>query len=151
MPNLSRERFEYVIKRLEWYLDKFKSIDHEKLTGYRRVDYEPIIRGIEEFLILTRDWPTWRMYPIGFDIIGEALFSILIRDHLPIEHRLFSLYSRVKGVEKAIMDSLSNVDEPYTLWLDYAAMTSKGLPQLLDMIRRFGEKFGNKELIDVCV
>jgi len=29
-------------------------------------------------------------------------------------------------------------------------MTGKGLSQLLDMIRKFSEKFGNKELIDVC-
>lgn len=150
MPNLSKDRFEYAIKRLEWYLNKFKSIDRERLTGSRKIDYEPIIRGIGEFLILTRDWPTWRMYPIGFDIVGRALFSILIRDHLPMEHRLFSLYSRVKGIEKAIMDSLNNVDEPYTLWLDYTAMSGKGLPHLLNVIKRFGEKFENKELIDAC-
>lgn len=62
LPDLSRERIEYAIKRIEWYYERFREIEADKLTGHRRVDYELIVRGLEEALILTRDRPTWRMY-----------------------------------------------------------------------------------------
>ena len=150
LPDLSRERIEYAIKRIEWYYERFREIEADKLTGYRRVDYEPIVRGLEETLILTRDWPTWKMYPVGFDVVGESIYPLLIRDYLPLEHRLNALYSRVRGLDKVLEDSLRNVDEPYSLWIDYVLMTAKGLPGLLDIVKGFGEKHGFSELGEAC-
>ena len=55
MPDLSREAMERAVRRLEWYYERFREIDRERLTGFRRIDYEPIVRGLEELLILLRD------------------------------------------------------------------------------------------------
>jgi len=150
VPDLSKERMEYIIKRLEEYLKKFKNIDKDRLTNSRRIDYEPIVARIEEILILLRDWPTWRMYPIGYELTGSALFPLLIRDHLPLEHRLNALYHRIKKIDLIIINSLKCVDNPYKLWIEYTLMTAKGLPSLINIIRGLGQRQGFTELVSVC-
>ncbi|HDI02443.1 MAG TPA: hypothetical protein ENF93_02225, partial [Ignisphaera sp.] len=78
IPEVSKDRMMWAIQRLEWFYNKFREIDSSKLTGFRRIDYEPVVRSVEEALILLRDWPTWRMYPIGFDTVGGAIYPLLI-------------------------------------------------------------------------
>lgn len=87
---------------------------------------------------------------VGFDVVSGAIYPLLIRDYLPLEHRLNALYSRVKGLGKVLEDSLRNVDEPYSLWIDYVLMMTKGLSGLLDMVKGFGEKHGFSELREAC-
>ncbi len=150
LPKLSKEAMEKAIKLVEYYYKEFSSIDKEKLTGYRRVDYEPLLNGLVESMITLRDWPTWRMYPTGFMVAGEALYSLIIREHLPLEHRLNALYSRVKGLGKIIDESISAVDEPYSLWIDYVMLSAKGLPSLIELVKAMGLKYGHNELIEAC-
>jgi len=150
LPDLSKEGMNQVIIKLEEYLKKFKSIDKDRLTGTRKIDYEPVVASIEESLILLRDWPTWRMYPIGFETVGGALLPLLIRDYLPLEHRLNALYNRVRKLGKMIMDSINNVEEPYSLWIDYTLMIAKGIPSLLNVIKNMGKKHGFNELETAC-
>ncbi len=150
LPKLSKEAMEKAIKLVEYYYKEFSSIDKEKLTGYRRVDYEPLLNGLLESMITLRDWPTWRMYPTGFMVAGEALYSLIIREHLPLEHRLNALYNRVKGLGKMIDESLSAVDEPYSLWIDYVMLSAKGMPSLIELVKAMGLKHGYNELAEAC-
>ena len=137
-PDLSRESMELRITLIKKYIKELENIDKLKLTGIRAIDYDVVLSRMKEFLVFLEDWPLWRMYPVGFETVGEMLFPFLIRDHLPLEHRLEAMESRLKSIDKVILTSIENVDEPYRLWLKYVFMVSKGLQQLMDIVKDLG-------------
>ncbi len=151
LPDFSREGFERRIATIETFLKKLEGLDPTRLTGHRKWDYEAVRRGLIYALIMLRDWPTWRMMPEGFSYAASAIFTLLLaREAVPKEHFLSSLRSRILGIPKLIEDSINAVDEPYSLWIEYAEMVGKELPQLLEAARSLAIELGDSELADAC-
>ena len=148
VPDLSREKMELRITLIKKYIKELENIDKTKLTGIRAIDYDVVLARMKEFLVFLEDWPLWKMYPIGFETVGEMLLPFLIRDHLPLEHRLEAMESRLRSIDKVVLTSIENVDEAYKLWLGYTFTVSKGLHQLMKVIKELGIKNNKYSLIE---
>lgn len=127
VPDLSREGTRGTIRLLEVYLEKFRALDESELTGPRPLDYRAVISLLEVTLIYLRDWGLWRMYPAGVETAGRLLFPLVVRKHIPLEHRVAALVSRLKALDKVALASVEAVDEPYALWVELAAKIGRGL------------------------
>jgi len=148
VPDLSRDNMLRMIAKVKRYLKKLSELNPNELTGGRALDYKIIVSSLKEILVISEEWPLWRMVPQGLEAVGSLIFPVLIRDYLPVEHKVVALTARLRSLDKVVTASIEAVDEPYKLWVSYALMVGKGLPSLLAPLVELGKSTGYTELVD---
>jgi len=147
VPELSRESVLRWLGLIKEFIRKFESIDASGLTGERVIDFPVLLNQLKIMKVTLEDWPTWRMYPTGVDVVGSAIFPIIINDWLPQEHKVIAITSRLTQIDKYLDASVRAVDEPYALWLQYSLMVVQGLISLMETVKSLGKNWGSSELV----
>lgn len=150
VPDLSRESIKEYITFLKTFIRKLEELDETALSGTRVIDYPVVLNNLKLQLVTLEEWPLWKMYPVGIETLGELIFPLLIGEHLPVEHRVMAIESRLKQMHKYVGNSIQAVDKPFKLWISYALMAGKGLPALLESVKALGKSAGSNELIDIA-
>ncbi len=150
VPDLSKDAVLKWLGIIKDFIRRFESIDASRLTGERVIDFPVILNQLKIMKVSLEDWPTWRMHPIGVEIVGSAVFPIIINEWLPQDHKVIAITSRLRQIDKYLGASIRAIDEPYALWLQYSLMVAQGLFGLMETIKEVGKEWRSSELVEVA-
>lgn len=113
VTRLDKRYFENVEKFLDEVIEELREVDIEKLDTLRKIDYRVLMNSLKLYKRELREWPTFKMMPSGIFAVREYFTPLLTRTHLPREHVLYAIESRLTRVEDVVLASFEVVEEPY--------------------------------------
>ncbi len=150
VPDMSEKAFERRIKYSEKYLERISSISPEDLPPKLRIDYHLVKNWMEETLITIRDWPQWRMYPIGVEVSMYSILALLMRTELPKWHVTEALKARIRAIPNMVDQSIRCVKEPYSIWVRHSRMILSSFPAIVEGCRPFWDEDLKKICMETC-
>ncbi len=134
MPDGSRTAYLEDIESKRLYLYKFESMPVESLPPEKALDRELAIHGLNLQLLEDQSLRIWESMPDGVNMLGDALFPLLIREFAPFSSRVSSMTKRIEKAPQFLEETKNRIIRPVKLWVKIAADTSKQIPLLLQTI-----------------
>jgi len=140
LPDSSRESVEEQIARFEKWQSRLEELDRDQLNAEERESLKAGLHILQLRLYEMKELRFWESNPEQPQTIGSSLLPLLKRDFAPLESRLQSAISRIKGVPGFLEESKELLVDPVELWVKVALDSLERLPGLLKVIQNTAEK-----------
>lgn len=122
----------------------FESLNENELTDDEKLDRELAIHICELGLFWNEDVKRWKAGVDVGSLIGDSIFSIFIRDYIPINKRLESIINRLKLVPAFLMASKSLFQDVPYLWGEFFI---ESCYRIISYINKIKSELRNKALV----
>ncbi len=117
------------------HLGVVESIDPSSLSEAARFEREIEIHNLRRSIFDTAEIRTWERRSLALDTVGNGLFLLFARDHLPLAERLEAIASRLEATPVHLEQAKSRAIGPQVrLWQGLEIETAESLPGFFDEI-----------------
>ncbi len=117
---------------------KFKAagdaIPLKGLSIAKKIDLGALRNAIKLSLFEDSELRFWESRPTAPAIVGDALFSLFMRDFAPLPERLQSITERLERTPKVVKDTKTRITKPVKLWTEIGIEGAQRLPRFLGVI-----------------
>ncbi len=139
MPDGRREAKAGEIEALRRFGELAGAISTKDLSASKRIDLLAL-RSVVDLAVFEEDeLRFWESRPAAPGTVGDALFSLFMRDFAPLPDRLHSITERLERTTRYVDETKSRVTRPVSLWTEIAIESGKRLPMFLDVIESSGK------------
>ncbi len=139
MPDGRREAKLGEIEALARFRELAGAIPAKDLSASKKIDLLASRSVLDLTLFEEGELRFWEARPVAAGAVGDALFSLFMRDFAPLPERLHSITERLERTTRFVDETRSRVSRPVTLWTEIAIESSKRLPMFLDVIEASGK------------
>jgi len=104
------------------------------LSFAKRIDLGALRNAINLSLFEDSELRFWESRPTAPAIVGDALFTLFMRDFAPLPDRLHSITGRLERTPKVVQDLKTRITKPVKLWTEIGIEGAQRLPRFLTVI-----------------
>ncbi len=104
------------------------------LSIAKRIDLAALRNAINLSLFEDSELRFWEARPTAPAIVGDALFTLFMRDFAPLPDRLHSVTERLERTPKVVEDTKTRITRPVKLWTEIGIEGAQRLPRFLSVI-----------------
>jgi uncharacterized protein (DUF885 family) len=121
------------------HLGVIESLDPAALSESARFEREIEIHNLRRSIYDTERIRTWERRSLALDTVGDGLFLLFARDHLPLAERLEAIAGRLEKTPVHLEQAKSRAVGPQVrLWQGLEIETAESLPAFFDEILAAG-------------
>ena len=121
---------------------KFKraadSISTTGLSISKKIDLGALRNAINLSLFEDTELRFWESRPSAAGFVGDALFTLFMRDFAPLPDRLHSVTERLERTPKFVEDTKTRITRPVRLWTEIGIEGTERFPKFLQVIEAAG-------------
>ncbi len=134
MPDGRREAKLAEIEALRRFEEIADAVPMKDLSAAKRIDLLALRSTLRLASFEEDELRFWESRPTAPGTVGDALFSLFMRDFAPLAERLHSITERLERTTRYVDETKSQVTRPVTLWTEIAVESAKRLPMLLNVM-----------------
>jgi uncharacterized protein (DUF885 family) len=134
LPDPSEKHKQIKIARLRELLELLNEFADSDLSADENIDRDLAAYLFRNMLFELEALALDRRQFTAYDVIGQALFFLLFREHPSIESRLRSAISRLEAIPEYLMECKKNLKTPYRSWIEANLEVGRSLESYIDTI-----------------
>jgi uncharacterized protein (DUF885 family) len=134
LPEVGAEAVDKEIAFLREMRDTFQALGERELSLDERLDRQLVLHSIRKELFMQEDLRRWRL---GRDLamdIGDAIFSLYVRDFAPLSQRVETMITRLRAAPMYLFSGRTLYQNVPPLWGRVFLESAERVPDLLDAI-----------------
>ncbi len=122
------------------HLTAIEAIEPAALSPAARFEHDLELHNLRRSVFDLDEVRTWERRSLALDTIGDGLFLLFSRDHVPLAERLAAITGRLEGVPAYLEESKSRATAPQVrIWQAMAIETAEEMPVLFDELVAAGD------------
>jgi len=113
---------------------KADAISTKRLSIGRTIDLAALRNMLNVSLFEDEELRFWEARPAAPSAVGDALFTLFMRDFAPLPERLHSITERLERTTKYVDQTKERITKPVKLWTEIALESAQRLPMFLAVI-----------------
>jgi len=123
-------------------IKKLDAINASALSKTNAIDFAILRHNLERIIFENEELREWEWNPLYYNM-GNAIYSLLVRDFAPLGDRLQSVRARLLRVPDVVAEAKANLKNPPKIHTETAILQNKGNIQLIrntvtEFVRRSG-------------
>ncbi len=134
MPDGRRKARLDEIRAEKAFKAKAEAIPPRGLSTSRTIDLAALRNMLNVGLFEDEELRFWESRPTAASVVGDALFSLFMRDFAPLPERLRSITERLERATKYVDQTKERITRPVTLWTEIGIEAAQRTPMFLEVI-----------------
>ncbi len=122
------------IKAGKEFKEKADAISPKGLSIAKAIDLATLRHTIDLSLFEDEELRFWESRPAAPSAVGDALFTLFMRDFAPLPERFHSITERLERTTRYVDQTKERVTKPVKLWTEIALESAQRLPMFLAVI-----------------